>query len=113
MEYKMNLNPRAFKAIQNQTKKVEIRANKNDSIIKEMKPFDILFFKNLENNEMIKCIIKKITLYKNVKDLLLNEGIEKCISSCHDLENSIKSIESIPGYKNIIEMNGVFAIEIY
>lgn len=45
-------------------------------------------------------------------DLLINEGTDVTLSSGKNLQDGIKSIESIPGYKENIMNNGVYAIHI-
>jgi len=51
-------------------------------------------------------------LYKNVKELLESEGIEHTLSSTNNIEEGIKSVESIDNYKELIAKNGVFAIKL-
>jgi hypothetical protein len=40
------------------------------------------------------------------------EGTEFTLSSTNDIKEGIDSIESINGYKELIEKNGVFAVEL-
>jgi len=112
----LKLNPRAFCAIAHGTKKVEIRANKKDkgnkNSLNDVKRGNYIIFTNLSTNEKLTCIIKRITLYKTIKQLLEKEGVKDTLSSTNDINEGIKSIESIDNYKNLIKKNGVFAIKI-
>lgn len=107
MEYYLNIQQRAYDAIQNGAKTVEVRANRVNSSVSRMKKGDIIIF-----NKTQKCIITRITLYDNVRNLLLTEGIDRTLSSGKNLEDGIKSIEEISDYKQIIRENGVYAINI-
>ena len=75
-----------------------------------MKKDDKIIFS--DNNERIKVVVERKTLYKTVRELLESEGTEKTLSSTNNIGEGIKSVESIPGYKDFIEENGVFAIKI-
>ena len=59
----------------------------------------LLFFIKNGTNEELKCTIIRITLYQSVKNLLTLEDITKTLSSDGNLEQGIKSIESISDYK--------------
>lgn len=108
--YCLNLLERPFEAIKNGTKKVEVRANKEGTQINNMKPGDKIIFKKCGTDETLCCTVSQITLYDSVRQLLITEGVTRTLSSGKDLEDGIKSIESIPGYKDIIKEYGVFAI---
>ena len=75
-----------------------------------MKAGDIIVFNKIGNDQKLQCIVTKITLYSSVKELLLAEGIDQTLSSGKNLEDGIKSIESISNYKEQIVKNGVLAI---
>ena len=77
-----------------------------------MRPGDIIIFTKENTNEKLKCTIEKISLYRTVRELLLKEGVEQTLSSTNDIEEGIKSIESIDNYKEYIRKNGVFAIKL-
>jgi len=113
--FQKNLRERPFEAIKEGTKKIEIRANKNSSepnSFNLMKVGDEIIFTKEGSEERIKCVVKRIEIYPSIKELLLKEGTEHTLSSTNDLEEGIKSIESIPNYKKLISENGVFAIEL-
>jgi len=52
------------------------------------------------------------SLASSVKNLLMTEGLNRTLSSGKNLEDGIRSIESISDYKEQIAKNGVFAIEV-
>lgn len=114
MEYTFNINNRAFNAIKNNLKRIEIRATENGeghfdfSIIK---PNDYINFISYDK-EKIKCRVKEINWYESIEKLLMLEGTRYTLSSTDDYEEGINSINSIDGYKEAIKCNGVFAIHI-
>lgn len=110
MIYSLEINPRAFNAIKNETKKVEIRANTGNldySIINEN---DTIKFKN--GDEIIVCKVIKNTWYKSIEELLMLEGTKYTLSSANDYNEGIKSINELNGYNDAIKENGVYAIHI-
>lgn len=110
-----NLRERPFEAIKNGTKTIEIRANKKrntGNAVNLIKAGDIIIFQKENSEEKLRCIAERITLYKTARDLLLSEGTEFTLSSTKDIEEGIKSIESIDDYKELIAKNGVFAIKL-
>ena len=106
MTYNFDINNRAFNAIKNRTKRVEIRCTKigdnhfNDYIIFE------------SNGEKIKCLVEEINHYKTVEELLILEGTRYTLSSTNDFNEGVKSINSLDGYTESIKVNGVYAIHI-
>ena len=113
--FHLNINTRAFNAMINGTKNVEVRANKKSHkphAINKVRAGDVIIFKDITSNQRISCTAERITLYKTVRELLLKEGTIHTLSSTNDLEKGIKSIESISGYKEHIAQNGVFALKI-
>ncbi len=114
-KFYLNLRSRPFDAIEKGTKKIEVRANKNKHTGNSenlMKPGDIIVFTKENSKEKLECVIERITLYRTVRELLLKEGTEHTLSSTDDIEEGIKSIESINNYKEHIKKNGVFAIKL-
>ena len=112
MIMKLNINDRAAKAIKNNTKRVEIRANKNNkhdygSLIEN----DIIEFTS-KNEGVFKVRVKEVNHYDSIDELLTLEGTRYTLSSTNDKEEGIKSINSIDGYEEAIKKNGVFAIHI-
>lgn len=109
--YNLEINNRAFNAIKNKTKRVEIRVTKLDgsfdySILKES---DIIKFTSYDKEEML-CKIIKINWYKSIEELLTVEGTKYTLSSTDDFLEGVKSINSFDGYKEGIKVNGVYAI---
>jgi len=114
MKIKKTINNRAFRALLNGVKRIEIRANKNNKDINSFNLVDCgdeVIFTNLKTHEKLKAVIKRKTLYQTIRELLITEGTRYSLSSTNDLEMGIKSIESIGDYKKLINKNGVFAIE--
>lgn len=110
MTYSLEINSRAFNAIKNETKKVEIRANTGNldySIINEN---DTIKFKN--GDEIIVCKVIKNTWYKSIEELLMLEGTKYTLSSTNDYNEGIKSINELNGYNDAIKEKGVYAIHI-
>lgn len=113
MLYKLDINNRAFKAIKEGKKKVEIRATKLDgsfdySILKEK---DLIEFTSYDK-EVMTCIIIKINWYQSIEELLTIEGTKYTLSSTDDFYEGIKSINSLSGYKEAIPIKGVYAIHL-
>jgi len=110
-----NLYERPFNAIKNGQKNVEIKANKNifcENSVNLIEENDFIIFKKVGSEEKIKCIVERKTLYRSVKELLQTEGTEHSLSSTNDIDEGIKSLESIDNYKELIVKNGVFAIKL-
>ena len=114
-KFYLSLRSRPFDAIEIGTKKIEVRANKNkhdENSVNLMKPGDVIVFTKENSKEKLECVIERVTLYRTVRELLLKEGTEHTLSSTDDIEEGIKSIESINNYKEYIKKNGVFAIKL-
>ena len=114
MEYNFDINNRAFKAIKDRKKRVEIRTTKigeNHFDYSKLKSNDIIEFTSFEG-EKLKCIIGDINWYKSVEELLIMEGTRYTLSSTNDFNEGIKSINSINGYEEAIKVGGVYAIHI-
>ena len=114
MKYSLDINNRAFKAIKEGKKRVEIRTTKlgnNHFDYSILKVNDIILFTSYDN-EKIECIITEINWYKTVEELLMLEGTRYTLSSTNDYNEGIKSINSLDGYKEAIIVNGIYAIHI-
>ena len=112
-KFVFDINDRAFNAIKNETKKVEIRVTKLDgsfdySILKQN---DLISFVN-SNKEKILCKILKVNWYRTIEELLTVEGTKYTLSSTDNFDDGVKSINSFDGYTNGIKVNGVYAIHI-
>ncbi|MFT4326507.1 MAG: ASCH domain-containing protein [Candidatus Woesearchaeota archaeon] len=113
--FQKKLYERPFEAIKKGSKKIEIRANKketSENSVNLMQRGDEIIFTKSKSEEKISCIIERITLYNSTRELLEKEGTKYTLSSTDDLEEGIRSIESIGDYKELIAKNGVFAIEL-
>ena len=114
MIYKFNINSRAFCAIKNKTKRVEIRCTKlglDNFDYGILNINDNIEFTSFTGEKML-CLIKKVNHYKSIEDLLTYEGTKYTLSSTNCYEEGIKSINSIEGYKDLIPVNGIYAIHI-
>ena len=114
MEYKLDINNRAFNAIKNKTKRIEIRATKlkKDSFdYSILRKGDIIEFQSYEG-DLMKCIVGDINHYKTIEELLTLEGTRYTLSSTNDFNEGVKSINSLNGYEEAIKVNGVYAIHI-
>lgn len=111
--YELEINNRAFNAIKEKRKKVEIRVTKiNDSFDYEIiKEKDIINFTSYDG-EKIKCMVNKVNWYKTIEELLIIEGTKYTLSSTDDFNKGVESINSFPGYTEGIKKNDVYAIHI-
>lgn len=114
MKYKFDINNRAFNAIKNGTKRIEIRVTKlgeehfNYGILKENDEIEFTSY----DGEKIKCIIEDINHYNSIEKLLILEGTRYTLSSTNDFNEGVKSINNLNGYKEAIPVNGIYAIHI-
>ena len=107
---KLEINDRAAKAIKNNTKRVEIRANKNDKY-KKLKNGDVIqFSSNYLGVFYVK--VKEVNYYKTLEELFTLEGTKYTTSSTDDKEEAINNVNKISDYKEVIKEKGVFAIHI-
>ena len=114
MEYNFDINNRAFKAIKEGTKRVEIRATKlggNHFDYGVLKDGDIINFTSFDGEEL-KCLVGDVNHYDSIEELLTLEGTRYTLSSTNDYNKGVESINSISGYKEAIPVNGVYAIHI-
>lgn len=114
MKYTFDINNRAFNAIKNNLKRIEIRATKNGNghfDYSVIKPNDYINFISYDK-EKITCIVREINWYESIEKLLISEGTRYTLSSTDDYKEGVKSINSIKGYKDAIKCNGVYAIHI-
>ena len=114
MNYNFDINNRAFNAIKNRTKRVEIRVTKlgnNHFDYSVLKGGDIIEFKSYDG-DILNCLIEDINHYDSIEELLTLEGTRYTLSSTDDFSEGVKSINSINGYKEAMKVNGVYAIHI-
>lgn len=109
----LNINDRAFNAIKNGTKKIEIRVNKINSVndYSNIKENEMIEFTNTIGDKII-CKVIKNKWYKSIEELLTIEGTQYTLSSTNDFEKGVASINRIDGYKEVISKNGVFSIHL-
>ena len=114
MKYKFDINNRAFNAIKNRTKRIEIRATKlkGDSFdYGVLKKGDIIEFTSYDK-EKINCVVGDVNHYDSIQKLLTLEGTRYTLSSTDDFDEGVKSINSLDGYAEAIPINGVYAIHL-
>ena len=113
MIMKLKINDRAATSIKNNTKRVEIRANKKNSkhdysILKEN---DIIEFTS-DNLGIFYVKVKEVNHYETLEELFTLEGTRYTTSSTNDFEEAIKNVNKLDGYEEAIKKNGVYAIHI-
>ncbi len=113
MIIKLNINDRAALAIKNKTKKVEIRANKENSEhdYSKLKQNDVIEFTS-NNVGTFYVKVKEINHYKTLEELFTLEGTKYTTSSINDKQEAIKNVNKLDGYEEAIKKNGVYAIHI-
>ena len=114
MKYNFDINNRAFNAIKNGSKRVEIRATKlgdNHFDYGTLKTGDTIEFTSYDG-DTIKCLVGDVNHYDSIEELLVLEGTRYTLSSTNDFDEGVKSINSITGYKEAIKVNGVYAIHV-
>lgn len=111
MVIKLNLNNRAFQAIINRTKRIEIRTNTNNHNYNDLKKNDMIEFTNTENQKIM-CRVVDVVHYKNAEELLMLEGTKYTTSSTNDYQEAVERIYSLNGYREKIKEQGVFAIHL-
>ena len=114
MKYKFDINNRAFNAIKNQTKRIEIRATKLGEKHFDygiLKKGDTIEFTSYDG-ETLTCLVDDVNHYDTIEELLTLEGTRYTLSSTNNFTEGVKSINSLNGYKEAIQKNGVYAIHI-
>ena len=113
MIWELNINNRAAKAIKNGTKRIEIRANKNNSNndYSKLEIGDVIEFTS-DDKEIFYVKVKEVNYYKTLEELLMLEGTRYTTSSTNVYKEAINNVYKINGYKDAIRDNGVYAIHI-
>lgn len=110
-KYELNLNDRAFNAIINRTKRIELRASSDEKNYNEYEANDKIIFKNSKNEEIL-CEIKENNHYDTLEELLMLEGTRYTTSSTNSYDEAITNILKLSEYKERINKNGINAIHI-
>lgn len=113
MIMKLNINDRAALAIKNNTKRVEIRAIKENSRkdYSKLKQNDIIEFTS-NNLGVFYVKVKEVNHYISLEELFTLEGTRYTMSSTNDKEEAIRNVNKLDGYEEAIKKNGVYAIHI-
>ena len=104
MIMKLNINDRAALAIKNNTKRVEIRANKqnSDNDYSTLKENDIIEFTS-NNIGKFYAKVKEVNHYSSLEELFTVEGTKYTTSSTNDKEEAIKNVNKLDGYEEAIQ----------
>ena len=113
MIMKLDINDRAALSIKNNTKRVEIRSNKDDGEhdYSKLKQNDIIEFTS-NNLGVFYVKVSEVNHYDSLEELFTLEGTRYTTSSTNDKEEAIKNVNKLNGYKEAITKNGVYAIHI-
>ena len=113
MIMKLNINDRAALAIKNGTKRVEIRANKDNGNhdYSKLNKDDIIEFKSDAVGKFY-VKVEEVNYYNSLDELFTLEGTRYTTSSTNDKEEAIKNVSKLNGYEEAIRNNGVYAIHI-
>ncbi len=113
MIIKLNINDRAALAIKNNTKRVEIRTNKENGKhdYSKLKENDIIEFTS-NNLGVFYVKVKEVNHYDSLEELFTLEGTRYTTSSTNDKEEAIKNVNKLDGYQDAIKKSGVYAIHI-
>jgi len=106
---RLRLHPRPFLAIREGRKTVEVRADKNPTgpqALGRLAAGDALVFTNTQTGETPTCRVQRVTHYRDVRALLLAEGVASTLSFTADLEDGVRSIECIAD-RDPVEPRGV------
>ena len=109
----MKLRPKYYDFILNGTKRIEIRANKENSEhdYSKLKENDIIEFTS-NNLGLFYVKVKEVNHYETLEELFSLEGTRYTTSSTNDKEEAIKNVNKLDGYEEAIKKNGVYAIYI-
>ena len=110
---KLNINDRAALAIKNNTKRVEIRVNKENGNhdYSKLKINDIIEFSS-NSLGIFYVKVKDVNHYDSLEELFVLEGTRYTTSSTNDKEEAIRNVNKLDGYEESIKKNGVYAIHI-
>jgi len=119
MNYSLGLPERPFRAIQNGTKKIEVRVPTKEktlpgkNIYGQMNTGDTITFTNEDTGEVMVADILFVHHYSDVKSMLAAEDVENVLSSePKTIEAGIKAYYKLADYKKNIPLFGIYAIGI-
>ena len=113
MLIRLRINDRAALAIKNNTKRIEIRASKENSEhdYSKLDKNDIIEFTS-DNLGIFYVKVKEVNHYDSLDQLFTLEGTRYTTSSTDDKEEAIKNVSKFDGYEVAIKKSGVYAIHI-
>ncbi len=97
-----------FEAVKDGTKKVETRAATRK--FKDIKKGDYLFL--VCGKERIKKKVKRVKIFKTIKDVLREYGVDEILPSAKSLADLEKICYSFPDYRRKIKKYGLMAFEL-
>lgn len=109
--HKLNLNNRAFDAIIDGNKMIELRASSDEHNYNDINIKDKIIFSN-EKDEEIMCEVISNNHYDSLEELLMLEGTRYTTSSTNNYNEAIKNVLSLDGYSQRIKKYGIHAIHI-
>ena len=113
MNYNLNLNGQWFHAIKMGTKKIEGRTDTDNGFsYKDLKPFDTITFTNKTTEEKMAVEVVEVRHYPDTKSMLEKEKVENVLPGGFDIKSGVELYNSFTNYKESIEKNGIYAIEI-
>lgn len=93
-------------------KVVEGRAGTQTGKYSELEAGDTIDFFNTEEEYLFSVGVEEVNHYKSVKEMLENEGLQRCLPRKDNIKDGVSTYHSISNYKERIEKYGIYAIVI-
>lgn len=106
----LSLLPQYFDLIASGKKTVEGRINTEK--FAALKIGDGIAFTRGHTEKRLVCAVKSIHRYKDFRSMLIGENIEHMLPGIVDLDQAVALYESLPGYKEKVQMYGAIAMGI-
>jgi len=97
-----------FELVKSGRKTVEGRINSGP--FAKMEAGNFFYFKNGE--EKVGCLVTGAIKYKTFREMLSNEGVEKCLPGITSIDEGARIYDGIPGYREKAQRFGVVALQI-
>jgi ASC-1-like (ASCH) protein len=109
--HELIINEHYFQLIKSLKKTVEGRIYKNNCT--KIYSGDVIKFKNLSNfQDVLFCHVKSKALYRDFKQMLEKEGLERCLPGVGNIDDDVKVYHSFPGYEEESKKYQVVAFRI-
>lgn len=112
MKYLLHLPEIPWRAIKNETKKIEGRVFRHTTPYHKMKAGDVITFVNEDTNESMVTDVLYIHHYPDTRSMLKVEGIENVSSNGGTIEEAIKRYNLYTHYEENIPIYGIYAIRV-